>query len=322
MALDAEEEVAFEYTVTADRGAFRFGTVRTLATDSFGLFRRQQMWPVENELYVYWRPRRGALKEIEINPRRTRVYAGSVKTRAGGEGTDFFGVRRYVSGDATRRINWRATARHGETLFTNEFEQERVADVGIILDTRRVTNLVRGEISLLENGVEAATVLAESFLTRGNRVSLLNYGAAIDFTLPGYGKLQRERIMHALAQARLGSSQVFSELVALPTQLFPPRCQIVLISALREEDVAMLRRLRAHGYEVLVVALDAINLEGRLLGGIPGVPLAKRLARLERALLLRRLLQAGIVVVDWDIEKPFEEVAGAGLRRTAFTRAV
>ena len=39
----------------------------------------------------------------------------------------------------------------------------------------------------------------------------------------------------------------------------------------------------------------------------PPSSLAIRLARIERALLLRRLQQGGIVIVNWSLDRPLEE---------------
>ena len=45
-------------------------------------------------------------------------------------------------------INARATARNPQSLFVNQFEQERVADVGLILDARRQSDVRTGDGAL------------------------------------------------------------------------------------------------------------------------------------------------------------------------------
>ena len=84
------------------------------------------------------------IRQVPIRPRRTRVYAGAIPARVGGPGVEFFGVRNYEPGNSSRRINWRVTARHAEQLYSNEFQQERVADVGIVLDGRERSKSVPG----------------------------------------------------------------------------------------------------------------------------------------------------------------------------------
>ena len=313
MSLAAGAARTFTYAVAGPRGVYHFRTLRATAREPFDLVRRDAVIAVAADLFAYQLP--GAtLRRVDIRPRRTRVYSGTIAARAGGEGTDFYAVRNYRQGDPLRRINWKASARRRDALFTNEFEQERVADVGLILDARRASNLPHGRRSLLDYSVEAAAVLADVLLNQGNRVALLTYGTLLDYTLPGYGKVQRKKIMDALARAQLGESQVFQELAALPTRLFPAQSQIVFISPLLENDVPFLRRLRAFGYQVMLISPDPVGYEMARLGEKAGVDFAARLARLERERLLRSLRQAGIFVLDWDVEEAFHEVAHARLR--------
>ncbi len=106
------------------------------------------------------------LRRITIRPRRTRIYAGTIPACQGGSGVEFFGVREYQPGDSTRWINGRATARHPEALFVNEFEQERVTDVGIILDARRQSDVHTAHGALFEHAVQAAAALADALRAR------------------------------------------------------------------------------------------------------------------------------------------------------------
>jgi uncharacterized protein (DUF58 family) len=82
------------------------------------------------------------------------------------------------------------------------------------------------------------------------------------------------------------------------------------------DDLPMLVRLRARGYQLLVVSPDPVSFEAQVLSAQPGVDLAARIAHLERALLLRRLRRAGIQVVDWRVDRPFDRVVHASLGRT------
>jgi uncharacterized protein (DUF58 family) len=228
---------------------------------------------------------------------------------------EFYGLREYQPGDPTRWINARATARNPQHLFVNQFEQERVADVGLILDARRRSDVYTCDGALFEYAVQAASALADTFLHRGNRVGLLMYGRSLDWTLPGYGKLQRERILRALARAETGDLPVLERLDHLPTRLFPARSQIVLISPLLPHDLEMLASLRARGYQLLVISPDPISFEQRDLSEQAETATATRLARIERALLLQRCRRTGVTVIDWPTELPFQQIAEAALSR-------
>ena len=166
----------------------------------------------------------------------------------------------------------------------------------------------------------ASARLADAFLSYGNRVGLFLYGGAIDWTFPGSGKVQRERILRALARAKMERSQVFDKLSHLPTRLFPVRSQLVLISPLQPDDRDDIVSLRARGYELLLVTPDAITFEMKTLATTRNTQLAARLAQLERAHLLRTLGRAGVNVFEWDVETPFHQVAHRALSRTRLGR--
>jgi len=247
----------FNYVVQGPRGSYPFEAVHASATDAFGLIRREQIVRSEERLFIFPEFRR--LKHIAIRPRRTRVYAGTIPARVGGTGTEFFGVREYQSGDSPRTINWRVSARHDENLYSNEYQQERVADVGIVVDARMQANLLHPRQSMFEHTVAASAALADAFLMQGNRVGLLVYGSYLGWTVPGYGKVQRERILQALAHAQVGVSSVFAGLEHLSPRMFAPESQIVLVSSLVADDLSVLLQLRGRGYQVLVISPDPVK---------------------------------------------------------------
>jgi hypothetical protein len=90
---------------------------------------------------------------------------------------------------------------------------------------------------------------------------------------------------------------------------------LVFISPLLPEDGDILIRLRARGYQLLIISPDPIAFEGKTFGSSAEMRLALRMAQLERALLLDQLRQADIQVLDWPVTMPFEEVAHRALNR-------
>jgi hypothetical protein len=72
---------------------------------------------------------------------------------------------------------------------------------------------------------------------------------------------------------------------------------------LNRDDLSVLTRLRAFGYSLLVVSPDSLTFE--LASQKPGQidPLAQRLARVERVLLIRELSRMGVQVVNWNVEE-------------------
>jgi uncharacterized protein (DUF58 family) len=305
--------VRLAYTVRGGRGIYAFSDVRATAYERLGLIRRQRVFQAPGKVFVV--PETPRLKRVAIRPRQTRVYSGSIPARQGGHGIDFFGVRSYQAGDSLRHINWRVSARHTESLFSNEYEQERVADVWLLLDARQRSDVHISKGSLFEYTVTAAAGLAQALLNEGNRVGLLVYGGFLDYTYPGYGKVQREHIWRALARARPGDSLVFDQLENLPMRVFPLHSQLLLISPLHSEDLSILVYLRSRGYSVLVISPDPVAFEAEDLGVDREGRLGLRLARAERSLLISQLRQAGVHIFNWNVSVSFDRAMHRSLTR-------
>jgi uncharacterized protein (DUF58 family) len=320
VSLKTGESLNWTYTFTGKRGFYQFHTLHAVASDPFGLLSVSQSVPTAGQLLIL--PMAPRVRRIVIRTRATRVYSGTIPARVGGSGVDFFGVREYQPGDPQHAVNWRVSARHPQALFANEYEQERVADVGIILDARQQVNQLGAKLSIFDESILAAASLSEAFLATGNRVGLLVYGQFINWTIPGYGRQQRERILQALARAVPGESQAFAR-IYIPGRLFPAQSQLVFVSPLLDEDVQPLVRLRAQGYSLIVISPNAVRYEAASLPPTETFRQAARILTLQRRLTLQRLRQSGVQVVDWDVTHPFEQVVESALSRPpAFLRAI
>ncbi len=312
-SLATGESLTLEYTVRGSRGAYRFKHALATALDGFGLFQRQALIPAFASLLV--QPTTQRLRPIPLRPPRTRGFAGPIPSRQGGSGVDFFAVREYQLGDRLRAVNWRTSARYDDRVFSNIFEQERIADIGLILDAREQNDVRTAHGSLFEQAVQATASLAEAFLDAGNRVGLLIYGSGIEGVFPGYGRVQRDRLLRALARATVGHHFIFEKLDRLPTRFFPAQSQIVFVGALMNDDAPVLGRLCALGYAVIVVSPDPIAFELQEQGANVRTQYAVRLARAERRLNLQALRRHGAQVVDWDVALPLDAVIQTALAR-------
>ena len=277
--------------------------MRVRVWSSWALAASECLVPIDSTVKVH--PRIEKLDPIRIRPQRTRAFAGPVHANRGGQGLDFFGCRAYTPGDDIRRINWRAYARQ-DTLIVNEYELERIADVNVILDARARSHAQLDEDTTFDHTVRAAASLACHFLDQGNNVGLLIYGNYVQWVFPGIGRLQRERILDELAEAELGDKAVFEELRFIPTRLFPPRSQLVLVSPLVDEhDTEIVALLIDRGYSVLVVCPHSLTLSaGRPAGDDRTVDLARGILSLKRDLFLGSLAGVGTSVIDWRVDEP------------------
>lgn len=320
LSLSAGETIELNYKFEAARGVYSWNTIHANAGDPFGLFDLECDIPAFGEILV--RPAPMQIRPITLKPRFTLHASGPISARLAGSGTDFWGIREYRAGDSLRRLNWRLAARHPRKLFTNEYEREEIGDFGLILDARKLTNANVMEEALFEYSVCAAASLSENFLKNGNRVSLLVFGESITSVFPGYGKNQLNLLLRNLARARLGENLPFRYLEYFPTRLFPTRSQIVIFSTVDSRDLETYARLRAFGYDVLLISPDPVDYAARMLPKTEITTLATRAARVERVIQLKRLLKLGVYVIDWQVNQPLETIVHKAARHLMHRRNI
>lgn len=306
VALPASETVEMQYHFKAPRGCYEWQAVTLMVSDPFGLFERRCELPAPARVLVL--PQTLPLRKFPLRVAHTLRTFGPHLSRLPGAGIDFWGVREYHPGDSLRWIHWRAAARHPRQFFTKQFEREEMANIGLLLDARAITERVEDGSALLEHSIQATASLAKHLLRMGNRISLLVMGERYVRIFPGTGKRQLIQIMDRLAECRPGSKTLFNSLKYLPTRLFPANSTIIVVSPLQTSDFPFITRLRAEGYRVLLVSPDPVSF---LASGYPktsATALAVRAARLERKALLWRIRQLGVEVVDWPVNQPLAEV--------------
>jgi len=313
--LAPQGKLEMEYVIEATRGDYKTYNVSTCGRDFLGFFEMAAIYPTAPHLVIY--PRYPKLDRIKIRPPQTRGFAGPIEARQGGTGIDFFGVREYQAGDLQRQINWKLTARSYNQLYTNIFEQERVADVGLILDSRQRMDVYSPSGSFFEYSVRAAAALAENFLDDGNRVSILLYGSGLESVYPGYGKIQLDRILRLLAKAKPGINYALESLAYMPTRFFPAKSQLILISPLGPEDISVIIQMQARGYAVLVISPDPVSYESAPYNDFSS--LAYRAASSERYFMLQKVRRSGVQVVNWRVDKPLEAEVRDALARQPLT---
>jgi len=312
-SLGTEERTTLTYTLRSARGVHQLPGVDVKIWKWLALTPQSVFLPHEDHFIAL--PQAEIIDDIEIRPQRTRAYAGMVRANRGGSGLDFFGCRAYTPGDDIRYINWRTYAKRGE-LVIDEYEQERIADVSIILDGRERMNTREGKEDTFTYSVRAAACMASHFIDQGNSVGLLIYGDYINWTYPGYGKTQRERILEALAQAKPGYKEVFSDLHSVPTRLFPSRSQLIIVSPLAgEDDVEVLGVLRARGYQIIVIIPDLLQVQLERLPDDENRDLAQKIVQLRRNFFLSTLTRIGVEVLVWNIAEPLSYPISWGLSR-------
>ena len=304
--LAPQAEVIFIYKIRPTRGFHNFEKVRCKVNENFDIGIESDHIICKNNLLVL--PNIKKIRNIPVQLKKALVMPGLNLARIGGTGTQFFDTREYQTGDSLRHLNWKILARRPESYFTNIFEQERVAEIALFLDARVKCYNSEFGIDCFEKCVEAVAYLSDTYLSYGNKVGLLIYGDTFNWTSPGFGKFQKERILQSLSKARLGKHELFKKMDEIPVRIFPSRSQVIMITPLQKKDIDSIVRLRAKGYELLLIVPDVISPEIVKYKNHPGFDLIKRLSKLERQSISQELENKGIFVIKWDHNQTFSQV--------------
>lgn len=124
--------------------------------------------------------------------------AGTRKSKFRGDGTDFADLREYIPGDDLRKVDWKATSRNRNKLIVKEFEQERIANVFILLDLSASMLIGKNE-PRIKTAVEAIASLTYATVMNKDFIGFGAYSSEFStFIPPKGGKSHEFFIYHKL----------------------------------------------------------------------------------------------------------------------------
>jgi uncharacterized protein (DUF58 family) len=225
---------------------------------------------------------------------------GNHRSRRPGEGGELAGVRPFAPGDRLRRIDWRVSLRTRD-LHVAATLSDRDAEVLLLLDVlgeAGASGGVKGKASVLDTTVRAAAAIAEHYLQRGDRVSLLEYGAGARRLRPATGRRQYLTVLEWLLDVRADvSDQAPYEHVFAAHHVSSDALVVVLTPLVDPRSADMLAQLTQSGR--YTVAIDTLPAGVTPPQRSPWTPLASRVWRIERENVLGRLREHGVPVVEW-----------------------
>ncbi len=199
MEKDRDGDYGCHYAITPScRGNFELG--RTLVFASFlGLLERRIVL-VNSGKKVDVYPAFSRLREKDEQVRSKQILStGSHKRQLPANQTEFRDIREYVVGDDIRTINWKATARTGNTMV-NEYEDERSQHIVNVIDCGSAMQRTFHALSLQDHAINASLLVSYSALEKeSDCVGVCSYGPkGISFLPPRAGKVQFKSIMQQL----------------------------------------------------------------------------------------------------------------------------
>jgi len=164
------------------RGEYEFGAIRVYVQSPLSLISRRYNFEQAEVLPVY--PSFLQMQKyglLAISNRLTEQ--GIKKIRRIGHSMEFEQIKNYVPGDDYRTINWKATARKGDTMV-NAFTDEKSQHVYCILDKSRAMKMPFEGLSLLDYAINATLALLNIAMLKEDRAGLITVSEKIGAVLP------------------------------------------------------------------------------------------------------------------------------------------
>lgn len=299
--LPEKNTVEFQYNFKARRGRYHWADVHLNYSDPFQLFTKEVLHP--SEVVSIVTSKNIELPKIDLKPRYTLRSPGLNLSNKPGSGVDFWGIRDFSTSDSLGHVHWRLSARYQNKFFVKQFEQENMADFGILIDISSQNDVFDEQISLIDLCIEAGSAVSRSLLKSGNRVAMFVLGKQRTRVFPGIGKHHLHKIIDTLAECESGDVPLLDLMKFLPYRFFSSRTTIVLISPLIQNDHSLLARLKAEGYKVMLICPNPYP---TLISHSTQqeTTLSLRAVRIEREIMLWKIRRIGVKVIDWPTEKP------------------
>jgi uncharacterized protein (DUF58 family) len=315
------EELTVRYTIRpTQRGRYRYGDLIALARSPLGLVERRYAEDAAHEVAVY--PSFLQMRRYELLALSDRLReVGVKKMRRLGHTMEFDQIREYVQGDDIRTLNWKATARQGE-LMVNQYQDERAQPVIAVVDAGRTMKMPFGGLTLLDHSINAALVLANTALVKGDRAGLVVFEKGVQRTVvPERRPRHIATIQEALYAVETGFEESDYERLYVHLRRVAKQRSLLLLFTNFETRTATLRQLaflRGLAKRHVVVVVFFVNTELDALLEAPASStediyvkaIAEKLA-FEKREVVRKLQQSGI----YTILTPPEQLTAATVNR-------
>ncbi|MEC4986147.1 MAG: DUF58 domain-containing protein [Oscillatoria sp. PMC 1068.18] len=186
--LPANTTQELTYTINPDlRGEFDWGNIQVRQLGKLGLAWHDWQVTAKEKVAVY--PDLIGLRSLSI--RLALENTGTMRqARRLGQGTEFTELREYGTGDDTRLIDWKATARRSRPLV-RVLEPEKEQTLLILLDRGRLMTAKVEGLKRFDWGLNATLSLALAGLTRGDRVGVGVFDRHLTTWIPPERTLQQ-----------------------------------------------------------------------------------------------------------------------------------
>ncbi|WP_249012290.1 DUF58 domain-containing protein [Conexibacter sp. DBS9H8] len=250
-------------------------------------------------------PARRPLGRLPL-PRRLAGTVGGHDSIRPGSGGEFRDIHPYGPGERLRRIDWKASARHGQNagdLYVRRSHAEADATVMIVIDSRDDVSERLAEwgsegpapegISSLDLAREAAASLAEAYIGAGDRVGLRDLSSHRRMVGHSGGRQHLWRLLRTIEL----TAAVDTEGRRALTPTIPPGALVYLLSTVLDDEMLPLALTwAANGHRVILI--DTLP-PAREEGSRRSERIAHRIVMMERADRLATLAAGGVQRLAW-----------------------
>jgi uncharacterized protein (DUF58 family) len=306
--ISARGQLAQQFSVTGvARGVAPLGVIAVTVRTPLGLAARTFRYEQNDQALVT--PSLAGVKRFRWLAVHHRLATVGVRaTRRRGEGRSFARLRDYVVGDDPRHIDWKATARRGQTT-TREFTVEQSQTVFILVDAGRSMTQIAGRYPRFEYALSASLLLADVASTAGDRVGALVFDDKLRALIPAQrGGMALSALRNAMiplqptlvepdyatAFRTLAQRQRKRSLVVLITDVIDARTSRSLLAHLA-------RGVTRHLVVVVALRNEALRQTAATRGATARDLYTSGAAEeliAERVTALQRMRDAGVVVLD------------------------
>ena len=269
-------------------------------------------------------------------PRRLQGMTGSHESARIGDGGEFRDIHPFSIGDRLRRIDWKATARRGQSpadLYVRRTNALADATVLIVMDSRddvgeqiaqwRRNDAVDKGVSSLDIAREAASSLAGAYIASGDRVGFQDLSSRARMIPHAGGRRHLWQLLRAIevtAPSTIAAGRQRPPIV-------PPGALVYLLSSfLDDQPTGLALTWLGNGHRV--IAVDVLP-PARVARTTKYERIAHRMVLMQRDDRIRVLRERGVEFLSWSDERsplalparlrllsrPARQLGSAGSRR-------
>lgn len=212
------------------RGTLKSAHVTIRCAGPLRLAGRQKSFGTDWSLRVL--PRFSSRRLLPSRIMRLRELEGKSLLLVRGQGTEFDSLREYVAGDDVRAIDWRSSARRGETLVRT-WRPERDREVVVLVDSGRTAAVRMGDETAFDSYLESTLLLGALATRAGDRVRVIAHDSGPRAKVHGDQSEVIHRIALAFADVEPSLEQTdWNEAASGIARLTHPPALIVILTSL------------------------------------------------------------------------------------------